>query len=211
MKRVLLVGAGGHAKVVWDTLQVQDREHTVEVVGIVDDDPQRWGQRLLGLPILGPVSAIAQMDADAALITIGNNQARHRIYEAIKALGIPLVNAIHPTAVIATDVQIGLGVVVFANVVINIGTVIGDDVILNTGCIVDHDCVIGPHVHLAPGVRLAGGVTVGVGTLMGVGAVAIPGVAIGQWVTVGAGGVVIDNIPDGVTVVGVPAIVQRGE
>jgi sugar O-acyltransferase (sialic acid O-acetyltransferase NeuD family) len=210
MKRVVLVGAGGHAKVVWDTLRLmQDREQTIEVVGVVDDDPQRWGQQFLGLPIVGPVSTIAQAEADAAIIAIGNNRDRQRLYETIVAMGMPLVNAIHPTAVIAADVQIGHGVAACANVVINIGTVIGDNVILNTGCIVDHDCIIGPHVHLAPGVRLAGAVTVGEGTLMGVGAVATPGVAIGRWVTVGAGGVVVDDLPDGVAAVGVPAHVQR--
>lgn len=206
MKRVVLVGAGGHAKVVWDTLRLMRiRGQTVEVVGIVDDDPQRWGERFLGLPILGPVSAIAHMDTDAALIAVGNNRARQRLYETIQALGMPLANAIHPTAVIAADVQIGHGVVAFASVVINIGTLIADNVILNTACSVDHDCVIGAHAHLAPSVHLAGGVKVGEGTLMGIASSAIPNVTVGRWVTVGAGSVIIDSIPDEVTAAGVPA------
>ncbi len=99
----------------------------------------------------------------------------------------------------------------FANVVINIGAHIGNNVILNTACTVDHDCVIGAHAHIAPGVHLAGGVTVGEGTLMGIASAAIPGVSIGRWVTVGAGSVVIDNIPDGVTVTGLPARILKQE
>ena len=145
------------------------------------------------------------------MIAIGDNSARRRVYETVKALGIPLLNVIHPSAVIAADVQLGDGIVAFANVVVNIGARVGDNVILNTACTVDHDCVIGGHAHLAPGVHLAGGVSIGEGTLMGIASSAIPLVEIGKWVTVGAGSVVVSNIPDNVTIAGIPARILEQE
>jgi sugar O-acyltransferase (sialic acid O-acetyltransferase NeuD family) len=205
MKRIALLGAGGHAKVVWDTVQcLSEREH-LQVVAALDDDPKLWGQALFGLTIDGPVRRIAELPVDAVIVAIGDNQARQRVFEQTQALGIPLLSAIHPTAVIAHDVQLGRGVVAFAQVAVNSGTVIGDDVILNTACSVDHDCVLGAHVHVAPGAHLCGGVHVGPGTLVGVGAVVIPNLHIGADVTVGAGAVVLHDLPDGVTAVGVSA------
>jgi sugar O-acyltransferase (sialic acid O-acetyltransferase NeuD family) len=212
MKCIGLIGAGGHARVVWDTLElIRDREDW-RVVAVLDDDPALWGKSFAALTIDGPVQKIEHLHADAALIAIGSNRARRDVYARLKTLGVPLVSAIHPRVVIARDVQLGAGVVAFANVVVNTGSRIGDNVILNTACSVDHDCVIGAHAHIAPGVRLAGTVTIGDGTLLGIGAIALPNLTIGEWVTVGAGSVVTQDIPARVTVVGTPArIIRQGE
>jgi sugar O-acyltransferase (sialic acid O-acetyltransferase NeuD family) len=212
MKRIVLIGVGGHARVVWDTLELIRERDDLQVVAVLDDDPALWGKRFAALTIDGPVQKIERVRADAALIAIGDNRARREVYARVKTLGVPFVNAIHPRAVIARDVQFGAGVVAFANVVVNTGSRIGDNVILNTACSVDHDCVIGAHAPIAPGVRLAGTVTIGEGTLLGIGSVALPNLTIGEWVTVGAGSVVTQEIPARVTVVGTPArIIHRGE
>lgn len=211
MKRIVLLGAGGHARVVWDTLsRIREREG-LHVVAVLDDNPDLWGRSLMGIEIKGPLQRVEQTKADAALVAIGDNRARHAAALVCQSAGIPLINAIHPSATIGDSVELGKGVVAFANVVINIGTRIGDNVILNTACTVDHDCIIGANVHIAPGVHLAGGVTIGEGTLMGIASIAIPGVLIGKWVTVGAGSVVVDNIPDHVTVAGLPARILKQE
>lgn len=209
MKRIVLLGAGGHARVVWDTLsRIREREG-LHVVAVLDDNPDLWGKSFMDIEISGPLRRVAQTKADAALVAIGNNRARRNAADVCQSAGIPLINAIHPTAAIGDSVEFGNGIVAFANVVINIGTHIGDNVILNTACTVDHDCVIGANAHIAPGVHLAGGVTVGEGTLMGIASAAIPGVSIGKWVTVGAGSIVIDNIPDNMTVAGLPARILK--
>jgi sugar O-acyltransferase (sialic acid O-acetyltransferase NeuD family) len=209
-QRIIIIGAGGHAKVVYDSLKLSlEKTGHGAVIGFVDDDNRLWGKALLGLPILGPIESLVGLDIHAVIIGIGENRARKRLYEWVKSRGYSLVNAIHPTAVIAGDVLIGEGVAIFATVVVNSGSVIGNNVILNTGCTVDHDCSIGDHVHIGPGAHLAGGVMVGEGAFLGTGASVIPYKKIGQWSIIGAGGVVLEDIPDGVTAVGLPAKVIK--
>jgi len=200
-KRVVILGAGGHAKVVCDVLCLSG----YRVIGFLDDDPLLGGSQLLGLPILGTTERVADLDVDAAIVGIGDNRLRQAFYERLRTQGVPLINAIHPSAVIARDVQLGSGLAVAANVVVNPGSRIGDNVILNTASSVDHDCLIEEHVHIAPGARLCGGVRVGRGTLIGVGACVIPYKTIGAEVVVGGGAVVTMDLPDRVTAVGVPA------
>ncbi len=207
MQRIAILGAGGHAAVVADALRRALGDACI--AAILDDDPKLWGERLAGVTIAGPVRTVVDVPADGVIIAIGDNRARGRVYEWLVETQIPLVNVIHPSAVIAPDVELGRGVVAFANVVVNVRSRIGDNVILNTACTIDHDSVIGPHVHVAPGAHLAGGVAIGEGTLVGIGSGAIPGITIGKWATIGAGAVVVDNVPDNATVVGVPARVIK--
>lgn len=207
MKRIAILGAGGHATVVADALrQVYGNDC---IAAVLDDDAKLWGQPFENVTITGPLRAIADAPVDGAIIAIGDNCARRRAYEWLVTTQIPLVNVIHPSAVIAEGVRLGRGVAAFANVVVNVGAQIGDNVILNTACTVDHDCVIGAHAHIAPGVHLAGNVTVGEGTLIGIGSAAIPGMTIGQWTIIGAGAVIVNPIPDHATALGVPARVTE--
>lgn len=202
MSGVLIIGAGGHAKVVADIL----RARGVHVLGFLDDATSLIGQQRLGLPVLGPTEAYPDFDPDGLIIGIGSNSVRQTIVRKIGAEAERLwINAIHPQAAIAPSVQFGVGVVVAAGAVINPDTTIGDHTIINTGATVDHDCTIGRFVHIAPGVHLAGGVRIEDECLIGIGSVAIPSCHIGANTTVGAGSVIISDIPAGVTAKGVPA------
>jgi sugar O-acyltransferase (sialic acid O-acetyltransferase NeuD family) len=163
--QVSIIGAGGHAKVVYDALVLSG----MHVLGFLDDDRALWGRRWFGVPITGPVRTIAELSTDGAIVAIGDNAARKRVYLWLKEQSVPVINAIHPTAVLAATARTGEGVAIFANVVVNVDTVIGDNVILNTACTVDHSCNVGDHVHLGPGVHLCGEVVVGESTLLGVG------------------------------------------
>ena len=176
-----------------------------KLLGFVDDDPLLWGKVFSGFPILGSIESIVDLDIDRVIVAIGGNKDRKRVYEWVQSEQYHLTNAIHPTAVIGTDVSIGKGVAIFANVVVNPGSSIGNNVILNTGCTVDHDCSIGQHAHIGPGTHLAGGVEIAEGTFVGVGTSIIPYRKIGNWSIVGAGSVVIEDVPDQVTVTGLPA------
>ena len=200
--RVLILGSGGHAKVVADI--VLNAGHSV--TGFLDDDQELVGRRVLGIPILGPIHTYDVHSADRLVLGIGSNRVRRSIVEQLGDAARHLwISAIHPRATVAATVSIGNGTVVMAGAVINPDTAVGSHSIINTGATVDHDCDVADFVHVAPGCHVAGGVKVGEGSLLGVGSSVTPNRTIGTWATVGAGAVVIENVPSGETVVGVPA------
>lgn len=200
--KVLIIGSGGHARIVADILLAMKG---VEPQGFISQDVAQGSAGPLGLPVLGGDEAVDKIEHDAVVVAIGDNRLRHKLYDRLIAAGETLISAVHPTAIIAPDVAVGKGCMVCAGVIVNTGSRIGDNAILNTGCTVDHDCVVGQHVHVAPGVNLAGDVTVGQGAFVGIGSSVVPGVTIGDWATVGAGAVVISDVSESSVVVGVPA------
>ena len=195
---VLVIGAGGHAKVVIATL----RAAGVAVAGVLDDDAAKHGHTILDVPVLGAVERAAE-GGHEAVIAVGHNATRKRIAESLP--GVRWATVVHPSAVVHATVQLGEGTVVFAGAVVQPDTRLGAHTIINTAASADHDNMIGDYVHLAPGVRLAGDVTLEEGVFMGIASAALPGVHVGAWTTVGAGGVVTRDLPSGVTAVGVPA------
>jgi UDP-perosamine 4-acetyltransferase len=206
--KVVGVGAGGHAKVVIDILSYSPRVH---VVGLVELATRLFGETIEGSLILGDDTLLPQLLAEgvgSAFIGIGgvgDNLPRAQAYDRILKLGFDLIAAIHPRAVVARTAKLGRGVSIMAGVVVNPAAVIGDNVILNSQCTVEHDCVIGDHVHIAPGATLSGAVQVGRLSHIGTGASIRQGVRIGERVVVGVGSVVINDVPDGMVVVGAPA------
>ncbi len=211
MITVIILGAGGHAQVVADILmRAHEAGGDCKPIAYLDDDQALIGTVILGLSVVGTIGQLGQFDHDAVIVAIGDNRPRSRVFESVRARGEQVIDVIHPAAVLAPDVRLGEGVMVGAGVVVNTGSVIGENVILNTGCIIDHHNYIGAHAHIAPGARLSGGVVIGNGTLVGTGASIIPYRKVGQWSIVGAGAAVVDDIPDGVTAVGVPARVIKG-
>ena len=206
---VLILGAGGHGQVVADLLLAAAHTGSLRPLGFLDDDSRLSGQARLGLPVLGPTTALDQIPHDAAIIGIGDNRVRRLLFERLMGRRERLIVACHPRAVVAQGVALGAGTVVCAGVVVNTGSRIGANVILNTGCTVDHHNVLGDHVHIAPGAHLGGDVQVGDGTLVGMGALVLPGRRVGAGCVVGAGAVVTRDLPDGVVVVGTPARIVR--
>lgn len=208
--RVIVVGAGGHAQVVADAmLRMGQTGVDVSVIGYVDDDPALTGRCLLGLPVVGLTGALDGVAHDAAVVAIGDNRTRQRFFEALRQRGETLTTVRHPGAIVAPDVTLGAGTVVFGGVVVNTGSAVGADVILNTSCSVDHYNTIADHVHIAPGVHLGGDVTIGEGAFVGIGATVIPQRIIGEWSVIAAGSVVTKDIPPYSMVAGVPARVIR--
>jgi UDP-perosamine 4-acetyltransferase len=202
---IVVVGAGGHGRVVLDVL-VQGREH--RVVGFLDSNRSLHGRRVDGRPVLGDMSALpslASRGVEGAVVAIGDNGVRRAFAEDIEEAGLELINAIHPSANLANNVTVGKNVVIAAGALVCAHCQIADSVILNTGCIVDHESRIGTAVHVCPGARLAGRVIVDEGAFVGIGATIIQSVRIGSDAIVGAGAVVVSDVEPMSTVVGVPA------
>lgn len=203
--RLVVIGAGGHAKVVLATAL----EAGMEVVALLDDDSEKWGSNLLGVPIWGPVVAFRTFleRADKFILAIGDNRTRKKMSTLME--GVDWATLIHPRAYVHSSAQLGEGTVVFAGAVVQPEAKIGRHAIVNTGVVVEHDCRVGDWTHLASGGRLAGGVEVKDGAFLGAGVVVLPGRCVGQWSVVGAGAVVTHDLPDFSLAYGVPAEVKR--
>lgn len=210
LKEVVIVGAGGHGKVVADALVSHPKNGIhYTVLGLVDDDRAKARARIEGRPVLGTLAALDRLKADhaklAVIVAIGDNARRRTIFDDLEARGFEFVGAVHRSAVLADTVELGRGVLIAAGAVVNSDARIEDGAILNTGCRVDHDVVVGVHAHVAPGANLCGGARVGSGVLIGVGASVLPAVTIGDGVIVGAGAAVTKDVAANTKVGGVPA------
>lgn len=178
------------------------------VLGFVDPDPMR--PPLLGARHLGDDGAVfGHRPGSVRLVngvgSISCTRNRRTVYDRFVQEQYGFATVIHPSAVVAPEVQIEDGVQVFAGAVVQTGCRLGANAVLNTGARVDHDCVIGAHAHVSPGVTICGAVCVGDGAHIGAGATVIQGIRIGAGSLVGAGALVIRDVPPGATVIGVPA------
>ncbi len=200
---MIILGAGGHAKVVISTLH----ENRIYTSAVFDDDSDIHNEQILSVPIKGFISE-STITYEDAFIAIGDNQIRHRIYQKYNQYH-NWVSVIHPFAYVHPSVKIGKGSIIMAGAVVQPDTIIGDQVIVNTSASIDHDCKIGDYSHIAPGVHLAGGVDVREGAFFGISSSAVPYVKVGEWSIIGAGSVVVNDIPSKQLVVGVPAKIKK--
>lgn len=202
MKRLAILGASGHGKVVADTAGCCGWL-TIEFF----DDAWPTRQSNGAWPVAGDTAALLERleRFDGVIVAIGNNRIRHQKLRELQAAGARLCSLVHPAATVSRYAQLADGSVVFAGAVVNADARIGLGGILNTGCSVDHDCLLGDAVHISPGARLAGGVQVGDLSWVGIGASVRQLVRIGSAALVGAGAAVVADVADGLTVVGVPA------
>jgi len=202
LKRLAILGASGHGKVVADTAESCGWSS----ISFFDD---AWPDvKLNGVwSVVGNTQSLLDQlaDFDGVVVAIGNNRIRYEKMLQLESAGALLVPLIHPSAVVSKYASIGKASVVFAGCVVNVGCRVGKGCILNTACTVDHDAVLGDAVHISPGAHLAGGVTVGDRSWVGIGASVRQMIAIGSDVMIGAGAAVVAHVPDGETVVGVPA------
>lgn len=195
---VIVIGGGGHCKVVVRTLQALGHR----VVGILDDNPQLWGTTQLDIPIPGPTTSWQDYQQYPAAMAVGDNADRRRLVEQID---LEWLSVVHPSAAVDGSAVLGTGALLFAGAVVQPDAHVGSHTIVNTAASVDHDGCVGDFAHVGPGVHLAADVAVDEGAFLGVGASVIRGVRVGVWSVVGAGAAVIDDVPDHTVAVGVPA------
>lgn len=201
--KLLIVGAGGHGRVVADCAAAGS---TYSEIAFLDD---RHPQEAISgpWPIVGRLDELAQLATrfDACVIALGKAQQRLAMIDAAVCAGLDVPTLVHPAAVLSRHAHLEQGVVMLAGAIVNFGARLGRGCIVNTAGTVDHDCELADGVHVCPGAHLAGDVRVGLRTWFGIGAVARQGLRIGADVTVGAGAVCVRDVPDGTTVAGVPA------
>lgn len=198
IERLILIGAGGHAKVVLNAFVLA---RTVEcLIEVFDEDPGRQGG-LLGDHIVQAPPAYGHSRDTRFHVAVGAAHARSRLYFDMIAAGWAAETILHPTAAIADCASLGEGSFVAAQTVVAPDARLGVSVIVNHGAIVDHDCVVGDFSHIAPNVTLGGGVHVGAHVLVGASATILPGVTIGDGAVIAAGATVVRDVEAGKKVI----------
>ena len=208
--RIVIFGAGENGL---QALVCLKRAGEVEVVGFLDGAPEKAGTRLAGLPVFGGLAEIPRLVREVgvrgAIVAIGDNYHRERLTSAVRAAGLEIVSAIHPWALVESPRRIGAGCIIEMGAAIHVDADVGEGVFVGGGAIISHQSVVGDFCLIGGGVVFGGRVTVGARSLLGVGSKIKPHVSIGADSIVGVGAVVLKDVPDGVTVVGMPAKVLR--
>lgn len=205
MKKIVLIGAGGHCKVIIDILNSM-KEY--EIVGVTD--PKGDG-KVLDVSIIGDDNILHGLHKEGVQYAficvgaIGNMEIRNVIHASLKKIGFKLPVLIHKTAIVSNYATIDEGTCIMPGAIINPSVVIGKNCIINTGSIIEHDCWIGDNTHISPNASIAGGVSIGINSHIGIGSTIIQEKKVGDNVTIGAGAVVITDIEDNTTAVGIPA------
>lgn len=202
MKRLLIIGASGHGKVVADIAMLNGYQE----IAFLDDNPTI--KQCAGHSIIGKSIDAEKLNASQVsdfFVAIGNNKIREQIYLKLYELGLNIVSLVHPNAIIASNVHIGNGTVIMAGVIINPESIIGKGCIINTGATIDHDDKISDFVHISVGAHLCGTVSVGKTTWVGTGTIICNNISVCSNSVLGAGTVVIENISKSGTYIGVPS------
>jgi sugar O-acyltransferase (sialic acid O-acetyltransferase NeuD family) len=212
MKQVVIIGAGGFGREVLDIIDACNlAQKTYEPLGFVVD-PQfgKPGTFVNEKPILGGFDWLAEhVDDTYVVCAVGPSHQRYQLIERAKRLDCRFISLIHPSAILTRWVSMGEGVIITAGCILTNQIEIGNHVHINLDCTIGHNADLGDFVTLAPGVHVSGNVIMETGCYIGTGANIIEKLQIGEWSTVGAGSVVIRNIPANSTAVGIPAKVVK--
>ena len=203
MKKIVIIGHGGHSKVIQDIVLMSKE---LKLVAILDD---RYEEVTIQNGVsYGPIHYGMKLSLEGDtffIIGIGNNESRKSVVHKLALPKEQYITLIHESAIVSSKASIGLGTVVMARSVVQADSTVGSHAILNTGSIVEHDNVIGNYAHISPGSTLTGNVRIGEGTHIGAGTVIIPSCTVGDWSIIGAGSTVTREILDGQKAYGTPA------
>ncbi len=202
--QAFIYGAGAHGRIALDILRAQ-AEH--DAIAFIDDRPEAAGTELNGAPIAGDFEWLLGQDPSTygVVVAIGNPPVRAKVAARLREHGVPLINAIHPSAVITPTARLGVGNIISPLVLVDTDAVVGDLNVVNASCVIEHDCVVGDGCTFSPAVHLGGRVEIGSGVFLSIGAKLVPRVKVGDGAVIGAGSVVLKDVAPKVMVMGSPA------
>ncbi|MFH1772691.1 MAG: acetyltransferase [Candidatus Omnitrophota bacterium] len=207
MKKLVIIGAGDGARVV---SQLVKGQKGLKLEGFIDDNKSLQGKKINGYRVLGRTSDLNKFSGYGFVVAIGLNiKARRSLFEKAKKAGLKPVNIIHKSAVIDKTAEISKGAIILPNCVVGAFARLSDNVFLFSGVIIEHDAKIGNNVYLSPGVSLAGHTKAGNNTFFGINSCTVENISVGSDVIVGAGAVILKDVPDKMVVAGVPARIIR--
>jgi sugar O-acyltransferase (sialic acid O-acetyltransferase NeuD family) len=210
LKKLILIGAGEYAReILWVASLLVGTSSEWKPIGFIDDDVDRsrtyMQSKGINLPVLSSIADFQPKDDEVFLCTIGAPRAKLRCSELIESRGGRFANVVHPTAFVAPDARLGRGIFLYNNTVVSVGATVGDHTSVNVNASIGHDAVVGRGCTINSHCDVTGNVRIGRGVFMGSHACVLPGVSLDDFVTIGAGSVVIRRVTTGSTVMGVPA------
>ena len=212
MKSVVIVGAGGFGREVLEIFKDQNKiSKTWDILGFIDENQELQGKLVNGYPVLGSLDWLREHRGDnlGCVCAIGTCETRKQVVEKLRETGTNFYNAIHPSVIMSEFVELGKDVIICAGSILTVNIKIGDHVHINLNSTIGHDAIIGDYCTINPIVKINGNNHLGEGVYVGTGATFIQEVSVGDWSTIGAGAVVIEDIPKRVVAVGMPAKVVK--
>ncbi|WP_448585442.1 acetyltransferase [Thermaurantiacus sp.] len=200
-----LVGSGGFARETWAYFRNTTLPGNFCFVVTEANEAE-----IDGLPLIPEAAFLAEASNRTFTVCVGDAELRARLHARYEMAGAVPVSLVAPQAFVDPAARIGPGSILCPFAMVTNRTAVGRGYIGNVHSYLAHDCEVGDFVTLAPGARVSGNVRIGDRTMIGAGALVRQGqpgrpLRIGQGVTVGMGAVVLDDVEDGVTVVGNPA------
>ena len=210
VKSVVIVGAGGFGREVLEIFKdINKQEKKWDILGFVDSNKELHGKTINNYPVLGGFNWFENHKDVGCVCAIGEPKAKKKVVETLQKMDVHFCNAIHPSVIMSDFIEFGEGVIVCAGTILTVNIRIGNHVIINLNCTIGHDAVIEDYCSLMPTVKINGNNHLYQGAYVGTGATFIHQVSIGAWSTIGAGAVVVGNIPENVIAVGTPAKVIK--
>lgn len=207
MKDIVIFGAGGFGREIqWLIERINEKEERWNLLGYIDDGVEP-GTEVNGYRVLGGIDKLKEFDEETAVVcAVGSARVREKIINRIKEMGnYQFPNLIHPDVQMSDSVIFGEGNIVCAGNILTVNIEVKDFVIINLSCTVGHDAILESFVTVYPGVNISGCTIINKGVELGTGSKIIQGIEIAENTIVGAGAVVVRNLPPDCTAMGIPA------
>jgi sugar O-acyltransferase (sialic acid O-acetyltransferase NeuD family) len=205
MKKLLIVGAGGFGREMhaW-AMQHPDQGRAWAVAGFLDDNPDALAAFGAFAPVR-PLTGHRPAPDEVFLCGLGLPAQKEKLVAPLRAAGATFLTFVHPRALVGERVRLGSGVVLCPGAIVSADVELGDFVMVNLQSTIGHDARVGAWSTLSAHCDVTGRVQLADRVFLGSRVSIIPGRRIGARAVLGAGAVVIADVPAGVTMVGNPA------